>query len=765
MFQIERRDYWLDACLGTMNKKTFWLLGWCLIFSPGSSLRADADVHALFDLATPTTGPFPSDWFTVPDARQNTRRRVNLPLPDCAVLQSDCEDLAVINTLDGFNLQPRLSIPFDGAIDVATVSSNTVFLISLGSALRDGEDESASQCGGKESDDDCGRVVGINQVVWDTFTNTLHVESDELLKQDTRYAVIVRRGVRDEAGNPVETTEPFRRFRQTVRGEYRRALLEALHAARRVGVRESDIVTASVFTTQSATAILEKIRDQIKAGTPAPADFNLGPDGSRTVFARETVASITWRQQTRDNPPDFTTVEFPLEYLDVIPGAVGRIAFGKYVSPDYEVHPGEFIPPVPTRAGTPTVQSENEVYFDLCLPSGRKPDNGWPVAIFGHGNNVHRHSSISIASILASHGFATIAINAVGMAFGPYGTLTVHQTMGDPVTFISGGRGIDQDGDHIIDADEGFAAASPQKIIFFTDGVRQTVADLMQLVRVIQVGIDVDGDGLPDLDPSRIYYVGTSLGTNYGIPFQAIEPSVLVGVLNVGGAPIIANRRLTPSNRSVLGALLASRTPSLINGPGIVSLEGVSVSAPFFNENMPLRDGIPLSVRLSDGTNRDIQSPLVSTVAGAMEIQQVVKNTEWVGQPGSSAAYAPYLRKSPLRGMPVKSIIYQFARGDRNGGNPNNTAIVRAGDLADRTTFYRHDLAFAEESRLPRNPHTFLSGIVSPIPLQVAIARGAQEQVARFFASDGKEIVQPEPARFFEVPIVLPLPEDLGFIP
>src|SRR5215813_14044080 len=163
LFQIERRDYWLDACLGTMNKKTFWLLGWCLIFSPGS-LRADADVHALFDLATPTTGPFPSDWFTVPDARQNTRRRVNLPLPDCAVRQSDCEDLAVINTLDGFNLQPRLSIPFDGAIDVATVSSNTVFLISLGSALRDGEDESASQCGGKESDDDCGRVVGINQV-------------------------------------------------------------------------------------------------------------------------------------------------------------------------------------------------------------------------------------------------------------------------------------------------------------------------------------------------------------------------------------------------------------------------------------------------------------------------------------------------------------------------------------------------------------------------------------------------------------------------
>src|SRR5262249_43196346 len=152
------------------------------------------------------------------------------------------------------------------------------------------------------------------------------------------------------------------------------------------------------------------------------------------------------------------------------------------------------------------------------------------------------------------------------------------------------------------------------------------------------------------------------------------------------------------------------------------------------------------------------------TVAGAIEIQEVIKNTEWVGQAGNAPAYAPHLRKSPLRGMPAKSMVLQFARGDQTGGNPNNSRIIRAGDLADRTTFYRHDLAFVEESRLPRAPHVFLTTwIISDIPLQVEIARGAQEHVARFFASDGKEIIPPEPARFFEVPIALPLPEDLGF--
>lgn len=104
-----------------------------------------AAVHALFDLGTPATGPFPIDWFTVADSSHNTQRRVNLALPDCAVRQSDCEDLNVINTLDGFNVQPRLSIPFDDPIDVTTVTSHTVFLISLGGTLRGRDDDDCDE--------------------------------------------------------------------------------------------------------------------------------------------------------------------------------------------------------------------------------------------------------------------------------------------------------------------------------------------------------------------------------------------------------------------------------------------------------------------------------------------------------------------------------------------------------------------------------------------------------------------------------------------
>jgi virulence factor lipase-like protein len=708
-------------------------------------------VHALFDLNAPVAGPFPSDWFTISDTSHNTGRRVSLPTPDCETRRSDCENIAVLNSLDGFNLQPRLSIPFSGSIDASSVTSDTVFLVSLGSTLSD------------QGDMPPGTVVGINQVVWDTFTNSLHLESNALLAQHTRFALIVTRGVRDDGGAPVEASEAFRRFRQMVRGEFKQALLEAIHAARRVGVREQDIAVASVFTTQSATAVLEKMRDQIHAATPAPADFLLGPQGERTVFSLNGVTGIRFDQQTRVDPPGFMQVDLNVSLLrNTFPGAVGSLAFGKYVSPDYQVHPGEYIPPVGTRTGTPAVQGVNEIYFNLFLPSGPTPTGGWPVAIFGHPNGAYKEDpSLFVAGSMAAQGIATLAINAVGHGFGPLGTLTVSQAVGGPVTFPAGGRGIDQDGDGTIVFNEGLTTAAPRDVVFFTDGIRQTAADLTQLVRVIEVGVDVDDDGHQDLDPSRIFYFGQSFGANYGTVFLAVEPGVRAGVLTVPGDPL-ANRQLG-AGRFTLGSLLDSRQPSLINFPGITVLDGRAVGPPLFHENLPLRDGVPLTVSLADGTTQVIQSPVINDLSGAMAIQEVLDNTEWASQAGSPVAYAPHLRRAPLRGVPAKSMICQFAKGDLGAPNPNTTAILRAGDLADRTLYYRHDLARAEIPSLPMNAHMFMvsTGIVAFRDISL----GAQAQIASFFASDGETIVHPEPARFFEVPIQGPLPEALNYIP
>jgi hypothetical protein len=453
--------------------------------------------------------------------------------------------------------------------------------------------------------------------------------------------------------------------------------------------------------------------------------------------------------------PTFSASEVPVGALTLVPGAVGQLAFGKYLSPDHETA-DKVIPPIGTRSGIPVVQGMNEIFFILFVPRGEKPADGWPVALFGHGNGDNKDfSPYFFAPRLASRGIATLAINAVGHGGGPLGTLTFRDTDSGQVSFLSGGRGIDQNGDGVIAANEGMLAAVPQAvatqlIITVRDGIQQTVADLMQLVREIEVGMDFDGDGVADLDPSRIYYFGQSLGGIYGTAFLAVEPAVSAGVSNVAGGSIIEASRLSTTTRSLIEQALASRVPPLTN------VGDISMGDFRFDENLPLRN----------------QPPVINTVPGAIAIQEVIENAEWVAQAGGPVTYASHLRKQPLAGVPTKAVLYQFARGDQNIPNPTTTAILRAGDLADRAIFYRHDLAFADPARnptgvqVPKNPHNFLFFSPFFFPAVGDVGAGALRQIAEFFASDGDLVIDPDGAGpLFEVPIVPPLPEDLGFIP
>ena len=679
------------------------------------SLAQAAGVQPTFDLSSPSGSPFPSDRFTEPDATQLTGLSIDLPKPNCAVFPSDCEDIDVLNELDGFNVQPRISIPFTGAIDPASATSSNIFFVRL-------------------SD---GDVTGINQVVWNPATRVLRAESDELLSQHQRYLLVVTTGIRDADGHAIDQA-PWRHelnFGQTksqADKRYRKVLLTALHHAT---VKPSEIASLSVFTTQSATALLEQVRRQIKASNPAPASFTLGTAGERTVFARTSVGSILFARQNTVAAPTTATPLPAFSALGLF-GSVGTIAFGAYDSPDYET-PGKVIPPVGSATGVPAVQGTNRIQFNLFLPNGAAPAGGWPVAIFGHGFTDSMHSSpLVVAASMAQAGIATIAINVVGHGGGPLGTLTVNRTAGGPVTLSAGGRGFDQDGNGAIDSTEGVNAAPPKTLVGGRDGLRQTVIDLMQLVREVEVGMDVDGNGSRDLDASRISYFGQSFGGIYGTKFLAVEPNVHAGVPNVPGGSIIEVARLG-AFRPLVWLSLVGRTPPLANLPGLFQ----------FNENIPLRN-LP---------------PVIDTVPGADAIQRVFEWTEWASQSGNPVAYAPHLIREPLAGVPAKSVLLQFARGDQTVPNPTTSAIIRAGGLQSRTTLFRNDLARAAIPTLPSNPHTFLTGIGG---VGTTIALQAQGQIATFFATGGAVAIDPDGAGpFFETPMVGPPPEDLAFLP
>ncbi len=71
--------------------------------------------------------------------------------------------------------------------------------------------------------------------------------------------------------------------------------------------------------------------------------------------------------------------------------------------------------------------------------------------------------------------------------------------------------------------------------------------------------------------------------------------------------------------------------------------------------------------------------------------------------------------------------------------------------------------AVAANPALPKNPHTFMLAILEAAWKKIAL--GAQEQTATFFASDGQTIIHPEPAKYFEVSMQVPLPEEMDYIP
>src|SRR3990170_4012661 len=268
-----------------------------------------------------------------------------------------------------------------------------------------------------------------------------------------------------------------------------------------------EIAVASVFTTQSITAVSERMRDYVRS-LDAQADFGLGPGGARTVFAFSQVKSIVYRQHTQVSPDGFTNVNVNLNALKFVPGAVGTIAYGRVTTATF-LQADRTFGPVGTAAGLPPLVGTEDLYFNLQLPSGAMPADGWPVAMIGMGAAQNKEVFPTLlAAKLAHAGVVTLTINPVARGLGPLGTNSVTLLDNSAVTFLAGGRGQDTNGDGTIGNNEGTAALGSSRLLNRRDPTRQTVIDHVAIARAVELGMDVDGDGAPDLDADRLSFLG-----------------------------------------------------------------------------------------------------------------------------------------------------------------------------------------------------------------------------------------------------------------
>jgi dienelactone hydrolase len=204
---------------------------------------------------------------------------------------------------------------------------------------------------------------------------------------------------------------------------------------------------------------------------------------------------------------------------------VATVVHGLLPSPDFRGDGGRFDA---GKLSGATPAADNLIDFYLTLPAPPGPHR---VVILQHGFAGDNSFGLTVANELAREGLAGIAISAVS-----------HGRRGNFFDLLS---------------------STPLQV---RDIFRQTNADQMAVVRVVQTGIDADGDGASDLDPQGIEYLGVSLGGILGAVFIAAEPSIQAAVLNVAGGRV-AFLGNNPGTRQIYSQYYATQAQLDINSP------------------------------------------------------------------------------------------------------------------------------------------------------------------------------------------------------
>lgn len=665
--------------------------------------------RVVFEASAAAPFPFPADTLTVPDPQQKTGLRMNLPLPDCNAEPSTCQEVGLVNELDGFSTNPRIQVKFSGPVDVNTLRDG-IFFVWMDKLFDD-------QFGLYPA----GHVMRINEVLYDPATNTAYAKPDEILYQRRQYALVVTSAVRDMQGNPASADPAFEACVAQTTGYCGR--LRAAVAMAGPKFAPHRIVAASVFTTLSTTAWLESARDALEMTSPA---YRF----ERSFDVRE-IAGLTIRRHATVGSTQLASQAFP---VDALPSG-GLLAFGSYYSPRF-MDERQVIPAVPSGQAVALPAVMEEITVAAWVPEGPKPPGGFPAVIWGHGNGGNFFNSVNmVAPLMTARGYAVIGIFAAGHGGGPAGKLDVRDRSGrtTQVKFI--GRSADMDRNGSYAAEEGCTMlvfpGAPQ--IGQRDCARQSALDMVQLTRAIRIGMDLDGDGTPDLDGARVSYWGQSMGAFFGTLLMGVDPNVHSAVLANGGSST-GSWRFAWANGTAPGA----RTPSLLNAGNTYNIDYVLRYEPV----------------------------KVLSVPGALALQEYLERLEWYQMPGDPLAWAPHMRQSTLPGVPLKNVMIQFATPDQSVPNNTQSAWVRAGGLRESTVVYRHDLARLIVPGLLSNGHSMFWPLYMPNTDPVAhylIGTMIQQQQADFLASGGIAIRDMNPysrlvfgRNLFETPAVLP---------
>lgn len=467
--------------------------------------------------------PFPNDLYF----NGSEDGTVNVPVADP---NNPAEaPVVAVNAIDGFSTQAPIDAYFTAPIDASSVAAGKdVFVFEVT------EDPKTHAVTGfvKPLVPGTDYSAGVSSA----DPSVLVITPLKPLNASSAYMVVLTKGIKDTSGNPAGADGQYAQIKQALASGgslddptldqiklLEGAMLQVAGAAQ---INPDDVILTWSFATESVGATLAYIdaNAQPEGAVLQPAGITtkqVNPmlAGHADVYAGDVQIPYYLPIPTGDDPTAPLTGHWT---------GKGGSALTRYNPAPVATDPDLTIPLLAT---VPNAQSAYE------QQGGPKPATGWPVVIFQHGITGNRENMFAIADAFADAGFAVVAIDlplhGVTDPADPFYQKDHERTFNlDVQNNDSGAAGadskVDSSGAHFINL---------ASLLTSRDNLREGAADLISLTRTLPT-IDYDGDGQPDFDGKRIYFVGHSLGAMVGIDYLAVDDTAISATLASPGGDV-----------------------------------------------------------------------------------------------------------------------------------------------------------------------------------------------------------------------------------
>ena len=523
--------------------------------------------------------PFPNNLLLDP-----TTGKVNLPASCNESPASMATRVGVLNQLDGFGAyETVMTVTFTEPVDITTVAAN-VALYKRATGTTEVDPLTAMSIPvvaipsmTQRFDADCMNPALVTQVI---------LVPMRPLEQKSSYVVALKAGIKtamgadygpsftwslirqqdplvelDAMGNVISDRTPLDpSIPEDLASLQGIDLLWKAHAKAMTFLRGANLATEDVllaweFKTQTTTDPLDPAVSGSLAATAAMTGHllnGLGTAGSTPLRAN---AGATGEQFLRAALPGSCSADGgPLPCQ-----AVGEVLAGAVISNQYQTDtpnafdvskpiPGPFASPL-----APAVVKTETISALIAVPAAPCAATGCPTIVFGHGLGSSRTAMFAIASQFAGTGFATVAIDAV--AHGSRAKRTSSDAA-KGCADVAGPPARPNPGDD----PQCFAPFLSPNLGGTRDNIRQSILDTHSLIAAVKA-CGITDCGLLKVDPTRILYVGQSLGGIMGSAIVATNPDIKAAGLNVPGVgwvDVLENTQNLTIRCSLVDGLIAA---------------------------------------------------------------------------------------------------------------------------------------------------------------------------------------------------------------